>query len=125
MSENKEYIVTREEKGRIHISEEVIASIAAAAAMEVDGVSGLSSTLGPDGAHRLSPKNMKRGVRISQSGDSLRLDVGIFVAYGHTIPQVAEKVQAAVRASVENSTGRHVGNVHIYVGGVTLEKPKA
>ena len=42
MSENKEYVTQAIENGSIHISEEVIVSIAAMAAMDVEGVCGLS-----------------------------------------------------------------------------------
>lgn len=38
MGEGKEYISRADEMGNIHISEEVLAVIAAAAAREVDGV---------------------------------------------------------------------------------------
>ena len=50
MSENKEYVSRCDELGNIHISEEVLAGIAAAAALEVDGVSSLAANLGSDSA---------------------------------------------------------------------------
>ena len=124
MSESREYIVTQEDTGRIHISEDVVASIAAAAALEVEGVSGLSAAVGNETAHRLSMKNLKKGVRLIKGEDALRIDVSILVAYGYVIPEVAEKVQKAVRAGVENTIGRSLGNINVYVGGGTLEKPK-
>ena len=123
MSENKEYVVTKEKMGKIHISEDVIAAIAAAAALEVEGVSGLSSSMDSDSGRRLSSKNLKKGVRINTSGSALRIDVAIFVTYGYTIPEVAEKVQTAVRTAVENSTAQTLGPVNVHVGGVSLEKP--
>ena len=53
MSEVKEYVSQVEEMGSIHISEEVIASIAAVAAVEVEGVSSLAPNLGSDLAEML------------------------------------------------------------------------
>ena len=41
MGENKEYMTHPEELGCIHISEDVLASIAAGAVTEVEGISGL------------------------------------------------------------------------------------
>ena len=41
MGENKDYMTHAEKLGCIHISEEVLASIAAGAAIEVEGISGL------------------------------------------------------------------------------------
>ena len=43
MSENKDYVSRSDELGNIHISEEVLAGIAAAATLEVEGVSGLAA----------------------------------------------------------------------------------
>ena len=36
MNENKEYVTHQEEMGTIHISEDVLAAIAASAALEID-----------------------------------------------------------------------------------------
>ncbi|MFR6185545.1 MAG: hypothetical protein ACLUJG_08330 [Lawsonibacter sp.] len=46
MSENRDYVSRSDELGNIHISEEVLAGIAAAAALEVEGVSSLSRQFG-------------------------------------------------------------------------------
>ena len=64
MSENKEYVSRCDELGNIHISEEVLAGIAAAAALEVDGVSSLAANLGSDIAELLGKKNLAKGVRV-------------------------------------------------------------
>ena len=47
MGENKDYITHPDEKGSVNISEEVISVIAAAAAMETEGVAGLSASGSP------------------------------------------------------------------------------
>ena len=43
MADGKEYVSRPDELGNIHISEEVLAVIAAAAAMEVEGVGSLAA----------------------------------------------------------------------------------
>ena len=48
MSDSKEYVSRSDELGNIHISEEVLAAISAAAALEVEGVSSLAANLGSD-----------------------------------------------------------------------------
>ena len=45
MAENKEYISCPDELGCIHISEDVLAVTTAVAALEVEGVGGLSGNL--------------------------------------------------------------------------------
>ena len=52
MAENKEYFSKEVENGSIQISEEVVASVAAMAVLEVEGVCGLASNLGYDIAKR-------------------------------------------------------------------------
>ena len=51
MAEGREYISHESELGSVSISEEVLAVIAAAAAVEVEGVSCLGSGLSSDGMH--------------------------------------------------------------------------
>ena len=45
MPENKDYMIHREELGSIQISEDVVATIAAGAAMDVENVTGLQGYL--------------------------------------------------------------------------------
>ena len=46
MADSKEYFTKDVENGTIQISEEVVASVAAMAVLEVEGVCGLASNLG-------------------------------------------------------------------------------
>ena len=55
MSDSKDYVSRSDELGNIHISEEVLAAISAAAALEVEGVSSLANP---------SKKNAAKGVHI-------------------------------------------------------------
>ena len=65
MGDNKEYLTHPEENGSINISEEVVAAIAAGAACEVDGVSGMLS--GGGNVSDLMKKNPARGVKLGKS----------------------------------------------------------
>lgn len=77
MSENREYVSRSDELGNIHISGEVLASIAAAAALEVEGVSGLSANLGSDIAELLSnKKNLTKGVHIQVEDEQVTVELG-------------------------------------------------
>ena len=48
MAEKNEYFTQKLENGTLQISEDVVASVAAAAVLEVDGVCGLSSNISTD-----------------------------------------------------------------------------
>lgn len=122
MSENKDYISRPDEMGNIHISEEVLAVIAAAAALEVEGVGSLAANLGSDIAELLGKKNMAKGVRVVTEGECVVVDLSLLIRYGFTIMEVARKVQEVVATAVESTTGLTVQAVNVHVGGVTFEK---
>ena len=124
MGDNKEYMTLPEENGSINISEEVIAAIAVGAAREVEGVSGMMTSLGNSVTDLMTNKKnaqrVAKGVKIDMSEASLNMDLYLTVQYGNPIPEVAENVQKAVIAAVEAMTGCTVSAVNINVGAVTL-----
>ena len=120
MSENKEYVSRADELGNIHISEEVLAAIAAAAAMEVEGVSSLAANLGRDIADLLGKKNLAKGVRVKLEEDKVEVELSVLMAYGNTIPEVGKAVQEAVKNAVESMTGLDVANVNVNVSGIAF-----
>ena len=122
MGEGKEYVSRSDELGNIHISEEVLAVIAAAAVLEVEGIGGLAANLGTDLAELLGKKNLSRGIHIQVEEESVTVDLGILVKYGYTIPDVARAVQEAVAGSIEATSGLTVAAVNVNVGGVVFEK---
>ena len=122
MSEGREYVSRSDELGNIHISEEVLAVIAAAAVLEVEGVGGLAANLGTDLAELLGKKSLSRGIHLQVEGESVTVEVAILVKYGYTIPEVGRAVQEAVANSIEATSGLTVAAVNVNVGGVVFEK---
>ena len=124
MADSKEYMTLPEEHGSINISEEVIAAIAVGAVREVEGVSGMMTSMGNSVTdlvnNRKNAQKGAKGVKIDMTGTTLALDLYLTVQYGHAIPEVAENAQKAVASAVEAMTGCPVGTVNIHVGGVTL-----
>ena len=113
MGENKEYMTHPEELGCVHISEDVLASIAAGAVAEVEGVSGLMNLA--------AKKSGAKGVRLNVDEDGAVIDLYIMIRYGHAIPEVAEKLQGAVSGAIESMTGFEVKAVNVHVGGVCFQ----
>lgn len=122
MSENKDYLSAIQENGSIHISEEVIASIAALAASEVEGVCGLSANIGSDIAELLGKKNLGRGVKITISGDTVGIDCYVVALFGYSVIDIAKNVQERVTTAVESMTGAKVSGVNVDICGITLPK---
>jgi len=123
MNDNKEYISQIQENGSMHISEEVIASIAGMTALEVDGVCGLGSTLGTDLADILGKKNLSKGIRISIGEENdICVDCSIVVKLGQNIKEIGANVQSAVASNIESVTGFKVSAVNVTVAGIALPK---
>ena len=120
MSDNKEYVSRSEELGNIHISEEVLASIAAAAALEVEGVSSLAGNLGGDIAELLGKKNLAKGVRVKMEDDKVEVELSVLMNYGNTIPEMGKAVQDGVKQAIESMTGLEVSVVNVNVGGISF-----
>ena len=123
MGENKEYISLPDEKGSINISEEVIAVIAANAALETECISGLAATLGKDFAERLGKKSAQKGIKLQFSDDNnLAVDVYVLTKLGCSISKVGTDVQNNVVSAIEAATGITVTEVNVHVCGISLDK---
>ena len=121
MAEGKEYISCPDEMGCIHISEDVLAVTAAAAALEVEGVGSLAANLGSDIVEMLAGrKNLSKGVRVTVAENSVTVDISILVKYGSSIQEVAKGVQDAVFNAIENASGFTVAGVNVHVAGITF-----
>ena len=124
MSDNKEYVSRSDGLGNIHISEEVLAAITAAAALDVEGVSGLAANLGSDIAELLGKKNLAKGVHVRMEDDKVEVELSVLMGYGHTIPEIGRAIQDGVKSAIESMTGLEVSVVNVSVAGITFP-PKA
>lgn len=125
MAENKEYLVQAQENGSILISEEVIASIAALAVREVDGVYGLSATSSFDISKVIGKKNLRNGIRVSLNGDEISIACNLIVKMGSAVMTVAKNVQEAISDEVASMTGSRPTRVNVNVCGVAVPKLSA
>ena len=113
------------ERGGTRIEDSVVSKIAGIAAQEVDGVrmgggtsqaiGGLLSSVtgGSSGSGGQS-----RGVSVEVGEVEAAVDVTLTVAYGRSIPQVAEAVRRNIINRVENLVGLNVTEVNIAVNDV-------
>lgn len=123
MSESKEYVSQTLEHGAIHISEEVIATIAALAIQDVEGVYGLNTSIASSDLSKLAKRAQGKGIRLVISeDDEISVDCYIVVLYGHSVVDVAKAVQDTVTAAIESTTGRRVKSVNVNISGITLPR---
>ena len=106
MAENKRYITQVQENGNVMISEDVIATIVAHAALEVEGVEGLHTRKNWGG------KNMK--IAIAED-NTLTIDCNLIVKYGYSVLDVAKNAQTSVTSAVESMTGVKVTQTNMNV----------
>jgi len=124
MGEQKEYIRTSDEKGSINICEDVVAIIAASAAIEVEGVHGLYYSHGKEITHLIGRKGFARGVKMVIDGNSVEVEVNVVVDMNYSVNEVAAAIQTAVIAAVEGAVGAKVSAVNVHVSGVALKKTR-
>lgn len=108
--------------GAIRIADEVVEIIAGLAASEVDGIAGMSGGFVGDLAHMLNRnKNLAKGVKVEVGEEETAVDLFVVVEYGVSIPQVALKVQEAVKDAIESMTGLTVIETNVHVQGVNFK----
>lgn len=120
MTENKVGIP----KPSVQIAHEVIGSIAAIAASEVEGVSGMTGSLVGGLTEMLGKRNFAKGVKTEVKDNQVAIDLYLVVKYGSRIPEVAQKVQEQVKHRVESMTGLFVSQVDIHIQGVSFTEPQ-
>ena len=106
--------------GTVRIADDVVALIAAFAAMEVEGVSGMAGGLDMDTVSRGGMKRLGRTVKVEVGAEGVRVDLSIELVYGYSIPETCSKVQSKVRTAIENMTGLEVLDVNIRVAGISM-----
>ncbi|MBE3598149.1 MAG: Asp23/Gls24 family envelope stress response protein [Limnochordaceae bacterium] len=112
------------ELGEVRIANEVVSTIAGLAAVEVEGVAGMTGGLAGGIAEMLGRRNLSRGVRVEVGQHQAAIDLFIVIQYGVRIPDVAWKVQENVKRQIETMTGLEVTEVNVHVQGVQLPQPE-
>ncbi len=111
---------TNGDYGKVTFADEVIAIIAGLAAMEIPGVSAMSSGI----VEKLGKKNLSRGVKVEVGEKEAAIDLYLIVDYGVRIPDISWNIQENVKKTVETMTGLHVIEVNIHIQGIDFEKEK-
>lgn len=110
------------EFGTIRIADEVVATVAGLAAVEVEGVSAMSGGWGTDLVEKLGKKNFGKGIKVEVINDETKIDIFLVIEFGYAIPQVAAEVQREVKQAVETMTGLNVALVNVHIVGVSMKK---
>ena len=120
MGEQKDFAVI----GNLRISESVIATIAAIAVAEIDGVTLSPSFSTSDFRELIGHARLRRGVKVSFAEDGLYLDMQVQVRYGMSVTDVAKQVQENVINAIESMTTLNVCSVNVNIVGVVAGSKK-
>ena len=109
------------EVGEVEINDDVIAVIAAVAAMEVEGVASMAGNITADIVAKLGMKKLSKGVKVTVSENSMVIDLSLNLEYGTNILEASKAVQSKVKSSVENMTGLNVDVVNVNITSVEVK----
>ena len=109
--------------GELHISQEVIATITAQAASQVEGVFGLANSITSNIKDLIGIKSNGKGVSVEFDEQQVTVSLNLVVKYGYKIQEVALNVQNKVMKSIADMTGYSVLAVNVNV--VNVDIPKA
>lgn len=113
--------ITSNTLGDVHISDEVIGTLAGISAIKCYGIVGMASKRATDGlVELLGKENLSRGIKIITENDKVAIKLYIIVEYGISISAVANNVMETVKYNIENFTGLNVTKIDISVEGVRV-----
>ena len=104
--------------GEFEIGDTVIAKIAHMACREVDGVHALGGATSRALSSLRVADARTQGVTVDLRGDSVDVDITLVVAYGRSIPEVAQACRERVRDRIEATTGLAVKAINVVVSDI-------
>jgi len=109
----------RVDSGTLKIRNEVIASIAAVATMEVEGVARTGKSVLNSLKGFFSRKIYERGAYIEFNDDNeLRITVYVVAKYGANLALLASNIQSNIRSALEKMTGIIPSEVNVIIQGI-------
>lgn len=108
----------------VRISSDVIATIVALAATEVEGIASLQGDITNEIIGKLGIKNVSKGVEVlfDATGEGVECKIAAVIKYGYAIPEICKAVQDKVKAAIESMVGLNCINVNINIVGVDTAK---
>ena len=108
------------ENGGIFISNDVIASIAANAAKDIEGVSGFALKTGTRTA---GAADNAKAVKVLSQDNDVKIQIGIRVKNGVNLQTVSMAIQRSIKNAVQSMTGKVVTKVNVAVQGIDFDAP--
>ncbi len=100
---NVRYNPNTKQNGKVQYNEGIVSSIAALAVGEIEGTQLVSG---------------KKGIRLYFEKDGVYAEISVTVRYGYNIPELAYRIQQAIKHSVESMTVYKIAKVNVHIQGV-------
>ena len=108
----------------LSVNTEVLEKMAEIAAMEVEGVAGISKkAIDLKGA--VKNKNAFKGVKVESVNGAIKINVYICVKRDANVKEAAEKVQENVKDKIQTMTGTAVTQVNVTVADINFPAEEA
>lgn len=104
--------------GKIQISNDIIALIAAKAALKVEGIAYLVDYAGFK--HRDGDHLAAHSVDLEIIRQNVNCNIRVVMDYHYSVLDVARRVQTSIKEDVELMTGLHVTNVHVEIVNILV-----
>jgi uncharacterized alkaline shock family protein YloU len=109
---------SRSDLGMIRIHKNVIASVAAIAAGEIEGVKRVGMDL-KSGLLEIVGRKSFSAIKVNfDKNDDVKVEVPLIIKYGYNIPDIANRVQENVRNALDKMTNLSIKDININVQGI-------
>ncbi len=120
--ENSAYRASEGCEGEIRIADDVVASIAGIAALEVEGVASIVGNITNEAISKVGRRALSKGVAVQVEGSVVSVKIALIMDYGYNIPVTSKKVQERVKNSIESMTGLLVSEVGVRIAGIDTSR---
>lgn len=110
-------------RGKVEVSAQAIATIAAQATAECYGVVGLTAHRQRLGSvQRLTSETLARGVDVRFADDHVVIDVWVILEHSLRVVEVAHNIMVIVKYAVEQALGLQIAQVNVNVQALRVRE---
>lgn len=107
---------------QLHISNDILAELAGLAALQCYGVVGMVNPNLASGAARLLGRSkLKKGVRVTNDSEGVKVELFVVLEYGTNLNEVANNLIERVKYEIQKHAGIIVSSVDIHIQNLKVQ----
>lgn len=111
-------IVNELNSGTVHITEDVLVSIASVETNRIEGVNVISTGM----VEIFSAKALNKDIEVNIDENNVYMTIRVSVEYGINLIKVSEEIQTRVKERIETMTGLNVNEINVIISNVIIPK---